>query len=154
MYVHTLHCCDNKLVIAMTINCWFFTESDEMNPLQSNSEVWPSDINNIPHTSPWLPGMDVGQDENEDSSVFSETYRGMRPIRPSLQMQRLPGNYSGVFISNPNIPLSLRRIVTSKNKQPNPGPSLSFHKIQYAVKRRRCNFIGNSEPYPILKGIR
>ena len=34
-------------------------------------------------------------------------------------------------------------------------PRLSFHDIEYTVKQRRCcKFIGNAEPYPILKGVR
>ena len=116
--------------------------------------MWPSDINVIPKTSAaWLSGLD-NQDKHEDPTVFANPYNGMRPMRSSLQMHRLPGNYSGVLITNHSIPQPLRRIVTSRSKNPNPGPTLSFHNIEYTVRRQRCKFFGSPEPYPILKGIR
>ena len=120
--------------------------------MNAHSEVWPSDINEIPTTASWLPAMSEDQDKHEVSSVYTNTW--VRPMR-SLQMQQLPGTYNGVVIGNPTIPRSLQRIVTSRNRRiVTPKPTLSFHNIDYTVKRRRCNLIGTLETYSILKGIR
>ena len=117
-----------------------------------HSEVWPTDINQIPpHMGSWLPA----EDKHEDCGVYAKQYRGGIPKRTSLQMRQPPGAYDGFVIGNHNIPQSLQRIVTSRNKNSvTPGPTLSFHNIQYTVKRRRCNLIGTRQPYHILKGIR
>ena len=122
---------------------------------QVHSEVWPTDIEKIPtKSSTWVSGRRDDQHHRlNDPAIFANVHTGGRPpLRTSLQMKHLPGSYSGTLIGNPNIPRSLQRVVTSRNK-PNPGPSLSFHNIQYSVNRR-CKFIRNSEPYPILKEIR
>lgn len=138
-----------KLYVSyIFIHC--FTEDDEMRPVRS--AVWPTDIDNIPvsNSQAWLSGLEQNG-HCEDPSDLAQGYRGMRHLSSTFQ---LTGNYNGTCIGNPNIPQSLRRVITSRNKRPNPGPSLSFHNIQYTVKRRRCNFTGITEPYPILKGIR
>lgn len=120
---------------------------------QVHSEVWPTDIEKIPtKSSTWVSGQRDGH--HQDPTVFANVHTGGRlPLRTSLQMKHLPGSYSGTLIGNPNIPRSLQRVVTSRSKHPNRGPSLSFHNIQYTINRR-CKFIGNPEPYPILKKIR
>ena len=120
--------------------------------MNTHSEVWPSDINKIPTTTnSWLPAED--QNGYEDSSAYARGFTGIRPKR-SLQME-LPGAYNGVLIGNPSIPRSLQRVVTSRNRSGvTPGPTLSFHNVDYKVKRRRCNLFGTPEPYSILKGIR
>ena len=121
--------------------------------MNAHSEVWPDDIEKIPsHMGSWLPA----EDKHEDCGVYNKHFKGGRPIRTSFQMRQLPGVYDGVVIGNPaNIPQSLQRVVTSRNRHGvTPGPTLSFHNIRYTVKRRRCNLFGTPEPYHILKGIR
>ena len=119
------------------------------------SEKFPDDIQMIPKSSTWIPVQRHGHHQRlHDPTIFANVHHGGRPpVRTSLQMHHLPGTYSGTFIGNPNIPQSLRRVVVTSRNKPNPGPTLSFHNIKYTVNRR-CKFIRNPEPYPILKEIR
>ena len=102
--------------------------------------VWPT---GIPKSSTWVSGQ---LDRLQDPTIF--THGSQSAVRSSLRMQHLPKSCSDVVIENPDVQWA----VSSKNEHPSPGPTLSFHNIQYSVKRRKL--IGNPEPYPILKGIR
>ena len=126
--------------------------------MNAHSEVWPTDIDQIPPTpvGSWIPRAE-DQDNHVDSGVYAQRYTGIRPMKSSLQMRQLPGAYNGAVIRNQNIPLSSQRFVTmacSRSKRAVTPPTLSFHNIHYTVKRRRCNLLSTSKSYPILKGIR
>ena len=110
--------------------------------------VWPTDI---PKSSTWVSGQLGSQHQLQYPTVFANVHNGRRPaVRSPLQRQYLPRNDSDVVIENPQ----LQWVITSRNKNPNPEQTLSYHNIQYSVKQHKSKLIGNFKPYPILKGIR
>jgi len=128
-----------------------FLTDEEMSA--GSSEVWSVDINNIQIYCGVSEEDQIGHAEDHYALDYAKEYStGKRPIRSSLQLQQSGNN--GLVIGNLYIPQSSQRVVTSRTKHPNPGPTLSFHNIDYTVKRRCWNITHKAEPQPILKGIR